>query len=78
MKNKYELGAYYKDDNDNIIKLISITDFHDKHLATVYDCCIVREGKYPSLNRNPIRGYLLSAMKRCRKLNNAEIIAVAL
>ena len=78
MKSKYELGTYYKDDEDRIIKLIGITNFHDKHVATIYDCYLIRDGKYPSLNRNPVMGYLSSAMVRCKKLSNAEIIAVAL
>ena len=78
MKNEYELGAYYKDDEDNIIKLVRINTYNSEWFATTYDCRIVREGEYPYLNRNPIVTYMLSAMKKCKKLNDAELLAVVL
>lgn len=78
MKNKYELGRYYEDSENRIIKLIGITNYHKKYYATIYDCILIRDGKYPSINRNPIMSYTKSAMSRCKKLSNAEIMAITL
>ncbi len=74
-----ELNKYYKDIKDGAIsKLIGITHRHDKYFVTIYDMLIIKEGKYPSLNKNPIMGYTPSAMKRCEKLTDAELLAVIL